>query len=62
MNVVQTTETIAAAAAAAAVAAAEATNKRQQQHVPDFYTETPNFELTLDEFEMYALKRLKVGQ
>jgi hypothetical protein len=32
----------------------------KQQPSINFYRESPNFELTLDEFEVYALKRLKV--
>lgn len=28
----------------------------------NLYNDDPSFELTLDEFEVYALKRLKVGQ
>lgn len=32
----------------------------KQQPLINFYRENPSFELTLDEFEVYALKRLKV--
>ena len=36
--------------------------KDAKQKAPsvNFYRESPNFELTLDEFEVFALKRLKV--
>ena len=32
-----------------------------KQQAVDFYQDIPSFELSLDEFEEYALARLKVG-
>jgi hypothetical protein len=35
-------------------------DKVKSEHTVNLYNDSPHFELSLDEFEVYALKRLKV--
>lgn len=46
--------------AASALSLPEDKDKNEQSRKLNLYNDSPHFELSLDEFEVYALKRLKV--